>query len=90
MYDITFTDSNNGTIKDGGLAVKFSLTKLTTGEQIYGNARTVKMPLWGDYEVSTNQGGEYFKRNMMGIRGLATAGADLTVWHGMQLIKQGE
>lgn len=90
VYEITFSDTNNGTIKDGGLAAKFSLTKLTTGEQIYGNARTVKMPMWGDYEVSTDQGGDFFKRNVMGIRGLATAGADLAVWHGMQLIKQGE
>lgn len=88
VYDITFTDSNNGIIKDGGLATKFSLTKLTTGEQIYGNARTVKMLMWGDYEVSTDQGGDYFKRNMMGVRGLETADADLAVWHGMQLIKQ--
>lgn len=50
--------------------------------------KTIKMLLWGDYEITTDQGGEYFQRNMMGVRGLATAGADLTVWHGMQLIKQ--
>lgn len=89
VYEISFTDQNNGTIKDGGTMVPFSICKtLTTGEQLYGNPRTIKMLLWGDYEVSTDQGGEYFKKNLMGVRGLATAGAELTVWHGMQLIKQ--
>ena len=89
VYEITFTDQNNGTIKDGGTMVQFSICKtLATGEQIYGNPYTIKMLLWGDYEISTDQGGEYFKRNVMGVRGLATAGADLVVWHGMQLIKQ--
>lgn len=89
VYEITFTDQNNGTIKDGGTMVQFSICKtLATGEQIYGNPYTIKMLLWGDYEISTDQGGDYFKRNVMGVRGLATAGADLVVWHGMQLIKQ--
>lgn len=89
VYDISFDDPNNGKIKDGGTMVPFSICKaLTTGEQLYGNPKTIKMLLWGDYEITTDQGGEYFKKNMMGVRGLATAGADLTVWHGMQLIKQ--
>lgn len=89
VFDISFTDQNNGTIKDGGTMVKFCLCKtLTAGEQLYGNPKTIKMLLWGNYEVSTDQGGEYFKKNMMGVRGLTTANADLTVYHGMQLIKQ--
>lgn len=89
VYEITFTDQNNGTIKDGGTMVKFSICKtLTTGEQLYGNPYTIKLMMWGDYEISTDQGGDYFKRNMMGVRGVVTAGAGLAVWHGMQLIKQ--
>lgn len=89
VYDIKFEDANNGVIQVGGTAVRFSLcASLTTGEQIYGNAKTVKMLMWGGYEVSTDQGGDYFQRNVMGIRGLLTANADLTAWHGMQLIKQ--
>lgn len=88
-FDITFTDENNGTIKDGGTVIPFSINaSLPKGTQMYGQPKTIKMLLWGDYEVSTDQGGDYFKRNMMGVRGLATAGADLTVYHGMQLIKQ--
>ena len=89
VFEIEFEDQNNGTIKDGGTMVKFSICKtLAKGEQLYGNARTIKMLQWGNYEISTDQGGEYFKKNLMGIRGLTTANADLTVWHGMQLIKQ--
>lgn len=89
VFDITYTDENNGIIKDGGTALHFSINStVPEGTQIYGQPKAVKMLLWGDYEVSTDQGGDYFKRNMMGVRGLATAGADLTVYHGMQLIKQ--
>lgn len=89
VFEITFTDQNNGQIKDGGTVLPFSIcSKLQTGTQIYGNTKTVKLLLWGNYEISTDQGGDYFKRNMLGIRALATAGAGLTVWHGMQIIKQ--
>ncbi len=89
VYDIEFTDPNNGTIKDGGMVVPFSIcAALTTGTQLYGNPRTIKMLMWDNYEVTTDDGGDYFKRNMLGVRGLQTAGADLTVWHGMQKITQ--
>lgn len=89
VFDIEFTDPNNGTIKDGGMVVPFSICAgLTTGTQLYGNPRTIKMLMWDNYEVTTDDGGDYFKRNMLGVRGLQTAGADLTVWHGMQKISQ--
>lgn len=89
VFDIKFMDENNGQISDGGMVINFSLnSSVPVGTQIYGQPKTVKMLLWGDYEVSTDQGGEYFQKNMMGVRGLATAGAELTVYHGMQLIKQ--
>lgn len=89
IFEIKFTDENNGQIIDGGTVIPFSInSSVPVGTQIYGQPKTVKMLLWGDYEVSTDQGGDYFKRNVMGVRGLATAGADLTVYHGMQLIKQ--
>lgn len=91
LFDIEFTDENNGKITDGGMVIPFSInSSVPTGTQIYGQPKTVKMLLWGDYEVSTDQGGDYFKRNMMGVRGTATAGAGLTKYHGMQLIKQDE
>lgn len=89
LFEIAFTDENNGTITEGGLVVPFSVTAgLGEGVQIYGQPKSVKLLLWGDYEVKTDEGGDYFKRNMLGIRGLATAGTDLAVYHGMQIIKQ--
>lgn len=89
LYEISFDDENNGTIKEGGLSVPFSInSSLPEGTQLYGQPKSVKMLLWGDYEVTTDDGGDYFKRNMLGIRGIATAGADLTVYHGMQKITQ--
>lgn len=89
VFDITFTDENNGTIKDGGLSVPFSLlSNLEAGVQLYGQPRSIKMPMWGAYEVTTDQGGKYFEQNLMAIRGLATANADLAVLHGMQKIMQ--
>lgn len=89
VFEIEYTDENNGMIKDGGLAVPFSLnSSLTTGQQIYGQPQTVKLLLWGDYEVKTDEGGEYFKKNTMGVRGLQTANAGLTAYHGMQVIHQ--
>lgn len=89
VFEIEFTDANNGTIKDGAMLVPFSIcASLTAGTQLYGNPKTIKMLLWDNYEVSTDDGGDYFKRNMLGIRGLQTAGANLAVWHGMQKITQ--
>lgn len=92
-YKISYNpDMNSGTISDGGLTVRFVLTKvagqLVDGIQLYGKPTTVKMLNWGDYAVTTDDGGDYFKRSMLGIKAEATAGADLTVWHGMQQIKQ--
>lgn len=89
VFEITYTDANNGVIKDGGMQIAFSLNaSLTTGTQLYGQPGTVKMLLWDNYEISTDDGGDYFKRNVMGVRGLQTAGADLTVYHGMQILHQ--
>lgn len=89
VYD---ADMNGGTISDGGLTVRFAITnvpgQLVDGVQLYGKPQTVKMLMWGDYEVTTDDGGDYFKRSMLGIKAEATANADLTVWHGMQMIKQ--
>ena len=93
VFEITFDDENNGTITDGGLFVKFSicsdLKASGTGninQMLYGQPGAIDMPLWGNYEVTTDEGGDYFKRNMMGIRGLQTAGAALTKYHAMQVV----
>lgn len=96
LYEITFTDDNNGTIKEGGLTVNFSICSdlgqegiIESGAEdvmIYGQMKAVDMPLWDRYTVETDEGGDYFKRNMMGIRGLQTAGVGVTRPHTVKVI----
>lgn len=85
LYEITFTDENNGTIKEGGLSVNFSILsdlgdasidgiEENADVLIYGQMKSVDMPLWGNYTIETDEGGGYFARNMMGIRGVQSAG----------------
>lgn len=91
LYDITFDagTTTSGTIQEGGLAVKFRiLDQLTAGTQIYGQPGAVDMPMWDNYAIETDEGGDYFKRNMIGIRGLQTANADLVAYHGLIVNKQ--
>lgn len=91
LYDITFDEGSTtaGTIKEGGMAVRFRvLDQLTTGEQLFGQPKAVDMPMWDNYEIKTDEGGQYFAANQIGIRGLQTAGAGLVAYHGMQYIKQ--
>lgn len=91
LYEITFDEgtTTSGTIKEGGLATRFRvLDQLTAGEQLFGQPGAVDMPMWDNYEISTDEGGKYFEANQIGIRGLQTAGADLVCYHGMQHIKQ--
>lgn len=91
VYEIEFDagTTTSGTIKDGGTAVQFRvLDGLKKGTQYFGQPQTVVMPMWDNYQISTDQGGDYFKRNVMGIRGIQTANVDLCALHGMQVIKQ--
>lgn len=93
VYDIEFDagTTTSGTIKDGGTAVQFRvLDKLSAGTQIFGQPGTVDMPMWDNYVISTDQGGDYFKRNVMGIRGIQTANADLVAKGGLQIVSQSE
>lgn len=91
LYEIKFDPGTvrSGVISEGGMAVPFSITdKLTEGTQIFGQPKTVDLCLWDRYEIKTDEGGDYFKRNMIGIRGLQTAGTDLCALNGMQVVKQ--
>lgn len=91
LYEFTFDAGSvtSGTIREGGLAVKFRvLDKLEAGTQLFGQPQAVDMPMWGNYSVETDEGGIYFKKNMIGIRGLQTAGVDLAAKNGMQVITQ--
>lgn len=91
LYEITFDNDANtsGTIKEGGMAASFRvLDGLTAGTQFFGQPMNIDMPMWGDYAVETDEGGDYFKRSMIGIKGTQTAGADLVAKNGMQIITQ--
>ncbi|MBM6968674.1 hypothetical protein [Pseudoramibacter alactolyticus] len=92
VYEIEFDAGTtlSGQIKDGGTAVKFRvLDGLAKGTQYFGQPGAIDMPMWDNYAIETDEGGDYFKRNMIGIRGLQTANADLVTYHGMQVITQG-
>lgn len=91
LYSITFDAGSymSGTISEGGLAVPFSITEqLAAGTQLFGQPQTVEMPMWDNYRIETNEGGEYFRKNMIGIRGIQTANADLCAFHGLTKITQ--
>lgn len=91
VYEISFDadTTTSGTIKEGGTITRFRiLDQLTKGTQLFGQPMTIDMPMWDNYEISTDEGGEFFKKNVIGVRGLQTANADLVVFHGMQLITQ--
>lgn len=91
LYEITFDEGStlSGTIKEGGTAVQFRvIDALKAGVQLFGQPGAIDMPMWDNYEINTDEGGDYFKRNVMGIRGIQTANADLAAYHGMQVINQ--
>ena len=91
LYEFKFDEgtTTSGVISEGGLATRFRiLPTRAKGKQIFGQPGTVDMPMWGDYSVETDQAGDYFKRNMIGIRGLQTAGAGLVCYHGLQIVSQ--
>lgn len=93
VYEIVFDEgtTTSGIIKDGGTAVAFRvLDQLSAGTQLFGQPLTIDMPMWGGMEVSTDEGGEYFAKNVIGVKGLQTANADLAAKYGMQVVTQSE
>ena len=71
------------------MSIPFSiLSSLSKGQQLYGQLKSIKQLLWGDYEIRTDMGGDYFRKGLIGIRANAMAGAGLVVKGGMQLIHQ--
>ena len=89
LYDIAFDAGSvtSGTITEGGMAVRFSVSDdLTDGTQLFGQPQTIEMPMWDNYAIETNEGGELFKRNMMAYRGIQTANADVAAVNGMEII----
>jgi len=89
LFEIAFDPGTTmtGRITEGGLSARFSISdKITAGTQYFGQPKTIVMPMWDNYLIETDEGGDYFKRNMIGIRGLQTANADLAAYHGMQKV----
>lgn len=89
LYDIAFNPGTtmSGTISQNGLAVPFRvIDKVPAGTQLFGQPLTIDMPMWDNYEIKTDEGGKFFEANMIGVRGLQTAGADLVAYKGMIVI----
>lgn len=98
IYEIT-PDSGNpnmGTIKEGGLTVRYCInpdctpltgttntsTTATLPTMFYGDPRTVKLDLFGDTVIKTSE--DYkITSDMLTIYGKTSAGADLVVKGGM-------
>ena len=81
----------SGVISEGGLATRFRvLDGLTEGEQLFGQPGTIDMPMWGGYDIQTDEHGDYFKRRMIGVVGTQVAGVDLVAKDGMTVIANQE
>lgn len=92
LYEIKYDAGTNvsGVISEGGVAVPFRVVdELTKGTQLFGQPGSIDMPMWDNYEIATDEGGEYFSKNLIAVRGIQTANADVVAWHGMQIINQG-
>lgn len=89
LFDITFDQgtTKSGVISENGMACKFRvIDKLTTGTQLFGQPKTIEMPMWDGYKIDTDEGGKYFEANMIAVRGLQTANADLCAKNGMYVV----
>jgi HK97 family phage major capsid protein len=89
LFDITFDPgtTKSGIISENGMACKFRvIDKLATGTQLFGQPKTIEMPMWDGYQIDTDEGGKYFEANMIAVRGLQTANADLCAKHGMYVV----
>ena len=58
LYEITpdTTNPNTGTIKEGGLSVRYCInSNLTAGTMYYGNPQTLELDLFSDYEIKVSE-----------------------------------
>lgn len=89
LFDITFDQgtTKSGVISENGMACKFRvIDTLATGTQLFGQPKTIEMPMWDGYKIDTDEGGKYFEANMIAVRGLQTANADLCAKNGMYVV----
>lgn len=79
VYEIT-PDAGNpnvGTIKDGGLSVKYCInSNLADTEMFYGQPVKAKLDLFGDYEVTVSEDFK-FDKGLLTIRGNADIGCEV-------------
>ena len=79
VYEITpdATNPNIGTIKDGGLSVKYCLnSNLAEGKLVYGQPVKAKLDLFGNYEVTVSEDFK-FDKGLLTIRGNADLGCEV-------------
>lgn len=79
VYEITpdASNPNIGTIKDGGLTVKYCInSNLTQGKLVYGQPVKAKLDLFGNYEVTVSEDFK-FDKGLLTIRGNADIGCDV-------------
>ena len=76
-------NGNTGTIKEGGLSVKYCInSKIPAGELYYGNLQALELDLFSDYEVKVSEDFA-FDKLMDTIRGDVELGSDVTVKNGI-------
>ena len=80
LYEITPDgNGNTGTIKEGGVSVRYCLnSNLTEGELYYGNTQSLELDLFSDYEIKVSEDFA-FDKLMEAIRGDVELGAGVTV-----------
>lgn len=79
VYEITPDETgNSGTIKDGGLTVKYRLVSITEGTLLYGQPLGFQLDLFSDYEISVSEDFQ-FNKGLLTIRGDVELGGDVVV-----------
>lgn len=103
VYEITpdAGNPNTGIIRDGGLAVKYCINNncaalngtaqpAKSGTDVmgcfYGNPTALELAMFSDYEVATSE--DYkFANDLLAVRGTASLGAGVGVYHGFIVAK---
>lgn len=85
VFEITpdSANPNTGTIKDGGLVVKYCINNdLTEGTMLYGQPKNIELDLFSNYEIEVSSD-FYFNKLMDAIRGDVELGADVVAKDGL-------
>lgn len=91
VYEITpdASNPNVGTIKDGGLTVKYCInSNLAEGKLAYGQPVKAKLDIFGNYEVTVSEDFK-FDKGLLTIRGNADVGCDVVYKDGFVIATVG-